>query len=213
MRSGPCHDKEPWFGELWWTFATVAIWMLVQQLVGIIPQDQWEIVIRIGAIVSPQSWLVHARIVFDEGVVVVARIAFQPQPVVPANGHTCFHVAFVMIVLVQILAQKGRGVTRRLRMDRKGMVGFRVRLPIFAVAVARDAVVVRQVAVVQVSSRENTASGRTTDGRVDKGVFKGQALFLEVFLDLWHVIEGTQLDILVVGDQQQNVGAFRCICS
>jgi len=144
-------------------------------------------------------------VVFYYSIIVIARIEFQSEPIIPSLGNTMVAMSSVVLILIQILSRKGGGVSIGLSMRGKGVEWFDSIFPLGTVALTGHAIVVRQVSVMEIPAGQNGRSTGTAHGRVHKGVGEGHAVFLQQLADTGHVIEASQAHILIVRDQQQNV--------
>ena len=161
----------------------------------------------------------------DEGVIVINRISFEAVPVIPPlwNGIVVIigfgfgvcviiflAVVVVMMVPVKIFAGIQSRISGGLCVYRQRVVVLLVVLPVLRIAVSLETVVLGQVPVVEILSRQKGRPARTTNGNVYQAAFfKGDSLLLESFVHFGHVrrrVEGTQQNVLVVGQQYQNVG-------
>ena len=209
----PGDDREPRLGK-------------VRELPeGVLLQDQREVVLRVGVPVLVEadggSGVAAAAAVagpgrsLDDRVVVVPRVSLEAVPVIPSPGDRRGPVLVVVeFVPVQVLARVQGRVSGRPGVNRQRVVVLLVAPPPLGIAVPRDAVVPGQAPVVDVFSRQEGRPAGTANRNVDEAALpEGHALFPELFVEYRHIgrrIEGTEGDVLVVGQKQQDVLLLFC---
>lgn len=130
-----------------------------------------------------------------DGVVVVAGVHEQPRPLAPPDRHVR------PVVLVQVLPKVTRPVSGVVEVGGEGATFVRL-LPH-----GRGAVLVIGVhlVVMDVHSGEDGRTRRTTHGRGGVGLREVGASVLHEVHKLRHVVEGTEFDVLVVGENKDDV--------
>lgn len=131
-----------------------------------------------------------------DGVVVVAGVHEQPRPLAPPDRHVR------PVVLVQVLPEVTRPVSGVVEVGGEGAALVRL-LPH-----GRGAVLVVGVhlVVMDVHSGEDGRTRRTAHGRCGVGLREVGAPVLHEVHQLRHVVERTEFDVLVVGENEDDVG-------
>lgn len=141
----------------------------------------------------------HVAAIFAQCVVIVSRVPVKAIEVVP----TLWHIPSTP-VLIQVLPAK-EGVVSVLLQDVWQGPGLQRSPPVWSVASTTYGIVPGAV-IVRIHARQQTRPRRTADGRGRVGVVEQGATETQHFDRMLHGKHTAQLHILIVGQDQQNVG-------